>query len=62
MAFTIMAKVKGYSPETNDWFWAKITKDGKIIAEGRVESCIECHSIKKNNDFIIIHDLDGEVK
>ena len=62
MDFTIMAKVKGYSPETSDWFWAKITKNGKIIAEGRVESCIECHSIKKNNDFIIIHDLDGEVK
>jgi hypothetical protein len=52
VAITVMYKVKGYNPEAGDWFWAKYGPDGKIAAEGKVNSCIECHGAKKANDFI----------
>jgi len=58
VAFTVMVKVKGYNPEANDWFWAKIKKDGTVDAAGKVESCIECHSLLKNNDYLILYKLD----
>ncbi|MBA7624796.1 hypothetical protein ES703_32209 [subsurface metagenome] len=29
--YTIMAKVKGYNPEAKDWFWAMISKEGKVL-------------------------------
>jgi hypothetical protein len=51
-AITVMYKVKGYNPEAGDWFWAKYAPDGKIEAEGKVEMCIKCHSMKKDNDFV----------
>ena len=58
VAFTIMAKVKGYDPEANDWFWAKMSKEGIVEAEGRVKGCIECHKLLKNNDYLILYQLD----
>jgi hypothetical protein len=57
-AFTVMAKVKGYDPEENDWFWAKMSKDGKVQAEGKVKSCIECHKALKKNDYILLYQLN----
>jgi hypothetical protein len=52
MAITPMYKVKGYSPETGDWFWAKYGPKGKIDAAGQVKGCINCHSAKKAEDYI----------
>ena len=49
---TVMYKARGYNPEAADWFWAKYTPDGKIISEGKVDTCIKCHVTKKDNDFI----------
>jgi hypothetical protein len=51
-AVTPMYKVEGYNPEAGDWFWAKYGPDGKIMAEGKVDGCIKCHSVKKNQDYI----------
>ena len=52
MAITPMYKVKGYSPEAGDWFWAKYGPKGKIQAAGQVKGCIDCHSAKKAEDYI----------
>ncbi len=63
-SYTVMAKVEDYDPDTNNWFWAKYDQDGKPTAsgpegkEGLITPCIECHSGKKNNDYIIIHPIN----
>lgn len=62
LEFTIMAKVKGYSPESNDWFWAKISQDGEIKAAGKLQGCIDCHVALSDNDYLLIHRLDREAK
>lgn len=49
---TVMYKVKGYDPPTNDWFWVKWSAEGAIEKEGKVEGCISCHGAKRDNDFI----------
>ena len=49
---TVMYKLKGYDPPTNDWFWLKLSSEGAIEKEGKVESCISCHGTKRDNDFI----------
>ncbi|MFW6181648.1 MAG: cytochrome P460 family protein [Spirochaetota bacterium] len=60
-SFTVMAKVRGYHPEANDWFWAKYTPGGQAGAAGRVQSCISCHEAVRDNDYIIIYRLDQEL-
>lgn len=57
-AATVMYKVDGYDPDTNDWFWTKIAADGSIDAEGRVESCAACHEARSDNDFIFTGSLE----
>ena len=58
VALTVMYKIKGYNPAAGDWFWAKYNPDGTVAAAGRVKGCIDCHSAKKDNDYI----FTGEVK
>jgi hypothetical protein len=60
-AITVMAKVEGFSPETNDWFWAMFSPEGNVNAEGSLQGCIDCHSGMKSNDYIVLHQLDGPV-
>lgn len=52
-ALTVMYKVSGYDPASNDWFWVKYKPDGQIEAEGKVEGCITCHGQQRSNDFIM---------
>lgn len=52
VSITPMYKVKDYNPEAGDWFWAKYGADGKIMADGKVKSCIGCHSKKMNDDYM----------
>ncbi len=56
-ALTIMWKVSGFDPENNDWFWANITPDGEVNAEGKIEGCINCHTAARANDFIFLHEF-----
>ncbi len=51
-AITVMYKVKGYNPAGGDWFWAKYGPDFKILAEGTVKGCLDCHTNAKDNDFV----------
>ena len=48
----VMYKVKNYNPSAGDWFWAGFDKKGKVLEEGKVRTCIDCHSKMKSNDYI----------
>jgi hypothetical protein len=53
----VMYKIKSYNPSAGDWFWVKYANDGKVIASGKVKTCIECHSTKKKNDYLFTTDF-----
>lgn len=56
--YTVMAKVKGYDPEHADWFWASFDAAGKTLAAGKLGMCIDCHTGKKDNDYVIVRPLE----
>jgi hypothetical protein len=58
---TVMAKVEGYNPDRGDWFWAAYAPDGKVNAEGKPQSCIDCHAGMKDNDYVIIRRLEAPI-
>lgn len=51
-AVTVMYRVSGYDSEAGDWFWAKYAPDGKVLKEGKVKGCIQCHQAVISNDWI----------
>jgi hypothetical protein len=51
-AVTVMYRKAGYNPAAGDWFWLKYAPSGKIIAEGQIEGCINCHKAVADNDWI----------
>lgn len=57
-AVTVMYKVKGYDSANGDWFWAKYDPNFEILAEGKVQGCIGCHSNARDNDYV----FTGKVK
>jgi hypothetical protein len=56
-AISIMYKSKGYNPSAGDWFWVEYDPDGKILKEGKVETCIKCHSAAADRDYLLAHDI-----
>jgi hypothetical protein len=52
MAVTPMYRMKGFNPEGGDWYWAKYGADGSVMKSGKVEGCIQCHSVQKAKDWI----------
>jgi hypothetical protein len=52
---TIMYKVKGYDPQSGDWFWAVYRPDGTVEGEGKIQSCIGCHSVRADQDHVFLH-------
>jgi hypothetical protein len=55
LSLTPMYKVKGYNPAGGDWYWTKISPNGKILAEGKLKGCLRCHEAVKSNDWVF-HD------
>jgi hypothetical protein len=51
-AVTVMYRVQGYNPAAGDWYWLKYLPDGKVAAEGKVASCIDCHKRFKSDDWV----------
>ncbi len=51
-AVTVMYKVKGYNPSGGDWFWVKYDPGFKVLKEGKVKGCLECHGKAKENDYV----------
>ena len=60
-SITVMAKVKDYNPEAGDWFWAKFTPQGEVLAEGTPKGCVSCHEGMDGNDYIIVRMLDSDL-
>jgi hypothetical protein len=58
VGYTVMAKVQGYNPAVDDWFWAMFDPNGKVMMEGKPDYCIKCHSGMKPNDYVIVRPLD----
>ena len=56
MAITPMYKYKGYNPEAGNWFWAKYGDQGKVMASGKVQSCIDCHMKAKDSEWLFSWD------
>lgn len=56
-AFTVMWKVSGFNPDAGDWFWANLSPEGQVNAEGALAGCISCHTAAANNDFIFTHEF-----
>lgn len=56
-AVTLMYKVEGFNPDSNDWYWMQRTASGTVPAEGRVAGCITCHSANSGNDFLFLSQL-----
>ncbi len=54
---TVMWKVEGFDPGNNDWFWANMTPEGEIVAEGKVQGCTACHGGARANDFVFVHEF-----
>ena len=58
VAITPMYKVEGYNPDAGNWFWAKYGTDGKVMAAGKVTSCIECHKKAMQDDYLFTTSKD----
>ncbi len=56
-ALTVMWKVQGFDPANNDWFWANMTPEGQIVAEGKVQACAACPGGARENDYVFVHDF-----
>jgi hypothetical protein len=54
---TVMYKVKGYDPESGDWFWAVYAPDGTVEKEGKIQSCIMCHNLRESDDYVFLRNL-----
>lgn len=55
-AITVMYKKDGYDADHNDWFWAKYSPDGAIDVEGKVQGCIDCHGLTKEDFQDVMND------
>lgn len=55
---TLMYKVKGYDPQSGDWFWAAYSPDGTVEAEGKIQSCIGCHSVRADQDHVFLRNIN----
>jgi mono/diheme cytochrome c family protein len=51
-ALTVMYKITGYNPAAGDWFWADYTPAGAVQASGKVDMCIGCHGLVKDNELL----------
>ena len=56
-AITLMYKVAGFSPETNDWYWVKAAPDGTVDVDGAVAMCSGCHGQDGNSDYLLRYQL-----
>ncbi len=48
---TAMLKVDGFDAADRNWLMAQYSPTGKVVAYGKVSSCINCHSIVTKQDF-----------
>ena len=50
--YTLMFKdVPGYDPTAADWHWQRLDDQRVVLEDGRIESCISCHTQCNLNDY-----------
>lgn len=54
-ALTVMFKVKDFNPDYGDWYWIKYSPEGEVQASGKPGTCVSCHSVVSDNDYIFLH-------
>jgi hypothetical protein len=59
----MVKREKGFNPAGNDWEFFVLSGDAKTLqAQGRLDSCLACHTAKRGNDFVFRNYLPGDVK
>jgi hypothetical protein len=68
MSVTVMEKIKGYDPETKNWFYVKYAPDGTVmknpdgkplaglVGKGGEKGCLPCHASAKGDDYLFMND------
>ncbi len=61
--FTGMLKrEQGYNPECGDWEFFVVNGDGRrVLARGRIDSCVECHQAYVKSDFVVREYVDARL-
>jgi hypothetical protein len=50
--YTLMFKDKpGYNPAAADWHWQRLDDLHVVLEDGRVQGCIDCHTLCQRNDY-----------
>ena len=50
--FTLMFKdVSGYNPAAADWHWQRLDDQRDVLEDGRLQTCISCHTTCSLNDY-----------
>jgi hypothetical protein len=39
-----MKKEPGFDPDHGDWRWQEVDSDGRVLSDGKTQSCIDCHA------------------
>ncbi len=60
---TVMVKMHpGYDPENGDWWYGVYNNEGTIASHyGRIESCIKCHKIAADTDYLFADSVMDEI-
>ena len=56
VSLTVMQRIEGYDPESEDWFWARYTAEGEPTHLGKVGMCANCHFDAGGDDFVFLND------
>ncbi|MGE4270972.1 MAG: cytochrome P460 family protein [Acidithiobacillus sp.] len=49
---TAMLKLSGYDAGDRNWVMAAYKPDGTVVAFGKIGSCIACHTMVRQQDFV----------
>jgi len=52
VGITAMLKVKDFDPVDRNWVMASYTPAGKVLAFGKVGTCIACHVLVRKQDMV----------
>jgi hypothetical protein len=50
--YTLMRKeAPGYNPAAGDWHWQRLDDQRDVLEDGRLQTCISCHTTCSLNDY-----------
>ncbi len=49
---TAMLKIPGYDASDRNWLMASYAPNGRVLAYGKVATCIGCHTLVRRQDFV----------